>query len=122
MNTAQTDTTAPAAPAVSNEVILGSIGCRLLAHAEQDGLYFLQARDLRFYSPRIENLQAALDLLGIDVNVLPGVVVGGMFAGIPLTSEQVSSGNAVAKMLLAAVEAWKLAQAAKLAAATVAEA
>lgn len=122
MNTAQNDTAAPVAPALSNEVILGSIGCRLLAHAEQDGLLFLQARDMRFFSPRIENLQAALDLLGIDVNLLPGVVVGGMFAGIALTVEQVNGGNAVARMLLAAVEAWKLAQAAKLAAATVAEA
>jgi len=45
-----------------------------------------------------------------------------MFAGVALTAEQVSSGNAVAKMLLAAVEAWKVAQAAKLAAVTVAEA
>lgn len=121
MDTAQTvSLNTPAA--VSNEVILGSIGCRLLAHAEQDGLFLLQARDLRFYSPRLENLQAALDLLGIDVNLFPGVVIGGMFAGVALTAEQVSSGNAVAKMLLAAVEAWKVAQAAKLAAVTVAEA
>lgn len=109
------------APALRHEVLIGSIGIRVVAHAEIDGAYFVQARDVRFYSPRQENLDAALALLQVKPAATE-VVIGGMFAGVTVTAEEFEAANAVAASLRAAVDAFQAAKMAAIVAATTAEA
>lgn len=101
-------TTPAAAPLTTNGVLVGSIAIRILVHAEIEGAYFVQARDVRFFAPRVENLDTALALLGCKPAATP--VVGGMFAGVALTADEAADGSALLATLIAGVEAWKAAQ------------
>jgi len=112
--TAETVNPAPVARALSNKVLLGSIGIRVLVNAQDPEALFLQARDVRFFSPKAENLQDALQLLGVFLPADRERVIGGMFAGIALSLDELKAGNAVARMLAEAVEAYKASIAAAL--------